>query len=424
MSNEISRSISQLHNHNIITKKDKTEVINGIKWYTYFIEHEEEISVMDDYTENELNLKFCVSINVDKIRKFAIFESCEQFLKYIWPIPMEHWTFFELILKTQKQKIYFDIDVPSEKIKESIEKFGQLVLSDLIQNVLSVLYNTYNITLIPEKDLLVFSSHGPHKQSYHVVIDNYSVDNNLCNDHFYTEVTNSMIDIYKPFVDHLYSSKQQYRLMYSQKYGSSRPKIPVFNYSYGIHNITYSGDMENLFYNSCITNTKTCNRININIVVNSTSTMSVELSTNLNPDLINEVFSRIDPTLFKIFKPTKVINTLILLERQVPAFCTLCNRAHDNENAFLSITPNGQVFFHCRRNDTRKKHVTDLYDFVEETHEISDNTKQQISEYLRSIGETIIPKHEPEPINNEPPTINKLSVHTELRQTVRKFKKK
>ena len=60
--------------------------------------------------------------------------------------------------------------------------------------------------------------------------------------------------------------------------------------------------------------------------------------------------------------PTGSMNNMILLSRKYPSGCPICERVHENENAFLWLKPiasNGletsglltkyEIYFHCRR---------------------------------------------------------------------------
>ena len=49
------------------------------------------------------------------------------------------------------------------------------------------------------------------------------------------------------------------------------------------------------------------------------------------------------------FNVKGVMGSLINLERRSPGKCILSGKIHDNENAYLTISPDRSVYFHCRR---------------------------------------------------------------------------
>ena len=61
--------------------------------------------------------------------------------------------------------------------------------------------------------------------------------------------------------------------------------------------------------------------------------------------------------IFKIHNAVEVNqNTIINLKRLKPAFCHICNKIHDHENAYISVF-NDNFSFVCRRNSTMKSSI-------------------------------------------------------------------
>ena len=178
---------------------------------------------------------------------------------------------------------------------------------------------------------------------------------------------------YRDFVDDsMYSSKQQLRLFQSQKPGSGRPKIFVdkwqnepnlVKYSYPQFDDSDENEKEGirftaLFAASCVTVTDNCQIISVLSeelhIIKSHSYKTFD--PNDGDDIIDDailkaVCDRVDPQVFLVYSIYKITGALILLKRQRPAKCTLCDRVHEKENAFFRVSKLGKVYFHCRRND-------------------------------------------------------------------------
>lgn len=125
-------------------------------------------AVLDDYEENELTRKFLIQIvNPDGYRKYVVFENYLQYVEFYIKFPGRTRDFYETILGAQKP--HFDIDIDKKKYPNLK---GENILKALIEAIVQVMLGK-EINLILRRDIVIFTSHGPEKESYHIIIDNY-----------------------------------------------------------------------------------------------------------------------------------------------------------------------------------------------------------------------------------------------------------
>lgn len=412
-------------------KIESTEVISGVNWYYYLVPNAEHKCLMDCVGRDEINERFVVCATLPKKNKkkctllFAAFDSVLTFINYIKHIERDRWHFFEVILGGQPQKLYFDIDIKAEDVKSNIDEFTQSLLNCLVGRITSTyLARGYQIDIA--RQILMFSSNSLLKRSYHVIVDGYCVMNNRENLVLASEVLEGFPSEFKPFIDSsMYSSKQQLRLYGSQKPGSGRPKIFVDQWHYGTSLIQYPYPevqgldeicRENLrhttiFQASCVTATSTCKIIYILFDSSSgenrngrpklwAETSAFDDEMTVTDDILKAICERIDQRIFEVYYVDKVVGSLVLLRRRdgkgpkgkVQAHCSLCDRPHDSENAFLRLSKVGKVYFYCRRNEGNNKYVcnvSELMPVVED--EISELHVQSAINQLR--GTTPVPLH-------------------------------
>ena len=125
--------------------------------------------------------------------------------------------------------------------------------------------------MIFERDILVYSSHGENKRSFHIVVRGYCHVNNVEASSLYSLIMKQFPDDLKRYaatIDRsVYSSKQQFRMLGSQKRQSNRPKIFQTIWTYFGNQIQHiytmkptSAEMEELLRmdESIISNTASC----------------------------------------------------------------------------------------------------------------------------------------------------------------------
>ena len=388
--------IQNVNSSNIKVKRYKQkkniskETIKGVDWFYFLVPNENHMSLIEHVGPDDILSSFVVCMNIPSqqktkpIRLFSAFNSYLNFINYIKDIPQEKWGFFEEILGDQPQKLYFDIDITTDNTPSNVDMdyFSKTLLDILIENILTIFSNRgYNLDL--NRNVLLFSSNSTTKRSYHIVIDGYIVSHYKENAVLAKEILKDIPIPYRRCIDEtMYSSKQQFRLLGSQKLGSGRPKIFVDKWYYKGQLIEYtfpesinqSEDINTLkfttlFAKSCVTVTYDCEYLNIEVdedekIIPRQYTSNDDGDVEITEEIITAITNRIDKVALDIFKFDKVVGSLILLRRKKPANCSICNRVHENENAFLRIDKNGQVWFYCRRNEDSKNKVADLSDIV------------------------------------------------------------
>jgi hypothetical protein len=427
-------------------KIKSVESISGIDWYYFLVPNEKHISLTDYMGRNEINRMFIVCATLPNknnekkpIRLFTAFNSILDFIDYVRKIPKNNWFFFEVILGGQTQKLYFDIDIDVDKLADlgliseinnqdrtqcEMDSFTNQLITNLVTRIVNT-FSVHKYKIDIAKQILLFSSNSYTKRSYHIIVDGYAVLNYKENLVLASEVLDGFPPEYikKGLVDpSMYSAKQQLRLYQSQKPGSGRPKVFVDEWYYGSNSIKYpypkfhTPDQATaealrftlLFQSSCVTFTDACQVVpilfdtsieNSDIYVQHSKLWPDLVGTKLSHaqsgafddfedylvdmDLVKVICDRVDNIIFEIYKVDKVVGSLILLRRKTPAYCSLCERIHENENAFLRVNKAGKVFFYCRRNDNNHKIIADISDLMPSTKELERNQLHSIINQLQ-----------------------------------------
>lgn len=353
--------------------------------------------LLDDYSISDVRKKLLVAIPPkslldDELKSeflFTIFDSYIEFGKYQLNIPESRRGFFELILDGF-QKPHFDIDINITEHDVDTDKIRDIV----VESIITVLKEK-EVTLDLTRDILIFTSHGAKKRSYHIIIDHYCHIDNDDAKGFYDAVVEKFKQILpisyyeqvhlltKPeliskWIDHnVYKSKQQFRIVGSQKPGSGRKK--EFNavwYYYGkeiryvypeaIESETHQMMLE--LEASLVSNTVKCallppfvedknngsngviNKESLNLTVTDAREALFKLGQFIGMSPNNNDFP------FRLRKNNEINDNCVILRRVKPSRCTLCNRIHESENPFIFIYgKERKLYFDCRRNSAGKR---------------------------------------------------------------------
>jgi hypothetical protein len=373
--------------------RPNTNFIGGKWWYWKLIPSQGKTkSLFDDYPMHTLENKILVGMETNEVslyfsseessptrkngsRRFAIFSSYIELYNYQRSFPEDYRCFFEILLGDFPQKPHFDIDIKGKEIGkcgDDLISFGEKVLEQVIYLSIQVGLD-HGIQFSLEEDILVFSSHNATKCSYHVVIDNWCHVNNIQAKGFYRKVAERLeaeeeISEYgnlAQYVDHMvYSSTQNFRLLGSQKPNSFRPKkyCPTFTYLGKTIEHKYPIEFRNeehkqleIFKYSLCSWTSGCKYLPS--FINHLSDNEVVYRNFVQGDLtetqIKEGLSLLPKSKDFPFSVRDIKGNFINLKRERSSYCSLCQRVHDNDNAYLSIY-NDCVYFYCRRNDNDK----------------------------------------------------------------------
>ncbi len=244
---------------------------------------------------------------------------------------------------------------------------GNFLKDELISGIVTV-FQSLGITLNLSRDILVFSSHGPDKQSYHIIVDHYYLLNHLEAKALYEKVAaaTSSEHIFKFFVDDFYSSCHNLRLVWNHKRDSNRTKIFEPEFLLNNTKITYDvgEDCINLIHyeslimsRSLITFVSGCVQLPTLIIGNTVKREEVILG----DEVVGEVLTILrnyslhlgDGELAFDISSSYQGSNYIELERMKEHCCEMCNVYHEHERPYAYVY--GQnVYFNCRRS---VKHV-------------------------------------------------------------------
>lgn len=398
----------------------------------------------------------------EEYRNFKVFNTYPSFFRYQSSFLEVKRVFYEVILGEFAQKPHFDIDLSGESSPESPGESEIYQPHYLVQALILAISKTLSemeVVLDIERDVLIFTSHGPSKKSYHVVIANYCHSGNLEAEAFYRRVVEKLAHPRVDAIDHaVYSSVQQFRMLGSQKYESNRPKIfrPTFEfddriYTHKLHEKPRNSEHHDylVFEQSLVGNVSRCKTLR-SLLPQLPAYDFSRSSLDLTEETVKTVLTMISSD----FRFSSVQGGMILLKRIRPSFCIICQRQHEHENPFLTVS-NNQVYFHCRRSSKQESltigtvsasyvpdsrnieedeifdydPVLNLGDFPEDIEELPLNQKfipssepeiskpeveiskpeVKISKPISPVMVQINPKIEPSDLKLVPPTIDKIT---------------
>ncbi len=297
----------------------KSEMIKK-SWYTNLVNK-------NGLYENVKRLDFVVSYTPKPNEYlYTNFLDEKELFDFINQSPLK--CFYEIINGKQKPKFDIDIDLIKNKNYN-----GDRLVEVIIKSCQSVMLPN----LLKDQDVLIYTSHGKDKLSYHLVLNHWCHENNEDAYGFFIKVlktTELHLDkSHTEFMDSsVYKTNQAFRILGCHKINTNRVKVgQEFNF-------------EN-FKDSLITYTKECKLL---------QSFKVERGYKIQYDLSNdEVNQALDLLTFNfkdLFRLRKVTDNKVDLIKTKPYYCPLCKRTHLHENPYLLIY-NGEVRWGCRRRD-------------------------------------------------------------------------
>lgn len=312
------------------------------KWYPTL--NKDEKSLLGKNKIEDGNIVVC---RQHQYRNFTIVKNFIEFRELINSTPDQDRCFYEIIFGNQPRKIYFDIDV---KIKENID------YDDIIKN----LKHSIN-ALIGKTDTVIFvyTSHTKEKKSYHVVVQNYYLNDKDESKCFYEETMKHIKPKYKEFIDSaVYSSVQQFRSLGSRKFGKDNIKKLDENLSEGMIEIANEKMKKNIMFKcSLIGNIDSCIYLQGYAPIKEIKKIETGYASEDDWKAVMDMLEQYYPSTFK-FEKTLFSdgNLLIILKRLRPYCCGICDRVHENENGFVVVMGvNRDICFDCRRRTEDKK---------------------------------------------------------------------
>lgn len=421
-----SRKVTVKNNYKSKCKNDFF-MIGGKKWYYFFLPHKQadgRIGIMDEYTDEEIATGIVVQLTVKKTHIFSFFQTMEDFFRHEAGYLMKNRGFYETVIGCRPQKPHFDLDVDLSSNDERLATNKNQVVQDMLNYVMWAIASSFEqvgILLDFNKDVLLFSSHGEKKHSYHIIIDNYCHSNNVEAKNFYKLVLSKIPLFFHDWIDSsVYSSIQQFRLEGSQKLNSGRVKRLESVWLYGTDQIQsiWSYDLSQdfdkmammigcperakIFAAGLIGNTYYCKILPdfSEFLPNQIKPHSILNPTNLDQYMALEAMGMLAESLdIHMDSPRfpyefgKVSGGIITLLRKRESYCKICCRKHQNENPFLYVVgTNLDVFFNCRRDkENRSLHIGSLKtgnmsgELTESDHAISDEELNNMKPMVATV---------------------------------------
>jgi len=320
-----------------------------------------------------------VRLDLKKTRLYGLFADHIKLFHHMNAIRHDQRSMFEVILGHRPQKPHFDIDVD---LKENPNVDGTLLIADVVKAIIESL-GKVNVHLKDEGEILIYTSSNSTKLSYHVVIDKWvhkDCEQARC---LALDVKSRMKPEYEPFVDMaVYKSKQQFRLLWSTKLGTYRPKerVPLLTLENGreIRYPQFELPTDELMV-SLISSSDGCCQlpemvdVTGEIAVGEDGRMVniVKKPKKDNSELLaRRKFTRQDTDKMlgmlydmmgvrsgscirnSLFNIREKSGSIISLDKSGPYKCIICHRQHENENPYLFVAANGKVYYNCRRAES------------------------------------------------------------------------
>lgn len=275
-------------------------------------------------------------------------------------------TCHEVILGEYNQKMHFDIDMLNDPLNGETLLSGaaQNILDDLITSVKTIFSDKWNIQLSMQNDILIFTSHGKEKYSFHVIVNNYCHPSNEECKRIYDLVIEKMDPENAKYVDRaVYNSRQHFRMLWSHKENTDRYKTFCSEWRYKDETVLSSHSQNRVDSPEDDKNKISQMELLRLSLISETTDCKV-----LNSIAPKKEIQFVNDTLFDLQEITNVLNAyddkhqvvkitngLVVLKHTGIYKCKICDRDHENENPFLTVSKSGDLYFHCRRSGQKTK---------------------------------------------------------------------
>lgn len=268
-------------------------------------------------------------------RGFAMFSPLYTFANYLLKTPIGDRCFYEVIQGNSHQKPYFDIDISDSKV----------TLQDANEMIDSLKISILQDERISEDDIMIFSSHGEEKKSFHVIINGWCLPDHNSVRNYCHKIIERIDHPLKVHIDSLvYKNVQQLRTFGSTKKGKDRYKILTTDNSW-IQDTNERARFFKILLSSLVTNTNSCKVLEYSEPIKRVFSYESEDLEESELKLIDDLGFMKDGT----FSVQEIRGRMVLLKRHASSFCRKCNRNHEAENPYLIFT-NQFIVFHCRRS--------------------------------------------------------------------------
>jgi hypothetical protein len=340
-------------------------VIKNHTWYFTLVESPNNKNPLLANHKNVKN-KLIVALTISDKILFGLFDNYLKFLEYSSQFKEQDRCFFEVIFGEFAQKPHFDIDIKKEEYEKHYDNgysfCNVIILDTLIRSCIIQLEKmSYKVNI--EKDVLIYCSSSEQKHSYHLVINNICHANNLEAKEFYKAVIFEYRKLlpdnllgFENFIDEsVYSAKQQFRILGSQKTMSNRPKLFLEEFTFEgqkYRHIYKEEDPKKKYfvqlYESLVGFTPYCTFL-------PTLTKAKKPITFVAEEVEESQVKKCLDMMTKAIKDCpfdfdRIENDNIILRRLSPSYCPICQRSHSSENPFIKVVGK-DVFWFCRRSE-------------------------------------------------------------------------
>jgi hypothetical protein len=373
-----------------VQPKRKPLYIYEKRWYFTLVKKENGYTsaLMDHFSLNDIykHVVVCFTPNKlpgkselfrkkdgDFIRLYAFFDSYIELFLYIQKFEVVDRAFYEIVFGEFQQKPHFDIDISKDDFNQvfldaemkDVDVYFSKICEDIKDTVIDrciEIFKENNCTFNIEKDLLLYSSHSTTKRSFHIVINNWCHDNNKEANAFYNEVIKKVDPRYVRFIDNMvYSPKQQFRIIGSQKPLTNRPKVfyEEFVYNNQLYKHQYTEDANDIvhkkliiLYESLVGFVSNCKPFPC--LIKEVAKHEYKDQKDLTSVMIDKCMNMLDAKLGKHFTFDECYGHVLSLKRTSASYCQLCSRIHEKQHPYMFIV-NGKLYWNCRRRDKDDK---------------------------------------------------------------------
>ncbi|CAH6419790.1 Origin of replication binding protein [uncultured virus] len=346
-------------------------------------------------------------------KSFALVPDVVDLFHFVTRTDIPNRNFYEVIEEYMDQKPRFDLDFSYDKFPNITRETAYFYLQQALDSV-NIVMLRHNVQYSFKNNCLVFNSHGfdnknHYKYSFHIVIDKLAHQGNKDKENeakaFYRLVLNELPDNIRNlgFLDSaVYSSFQNFRLLWCQKKDSGRPKIldPITEYVPHFLYDPKDSDKLNakrkdlgLFLASLVSFSSESQYLPSFISEVEIKDKEIRRNKSVNCE-INDGQYNVMIEIFEkqIYSNQYVIGSetqdTIFLNRKCPGLCPVHNRIHNGIGAFLKLDKYQNIWFNCFRQDNgiaqRGIRIGNCYnmnstaiDVVQEAEDVADNNQKE-----------------------------------------------
>ena len=310
----------------------------------------------------------------DPLYVFTAFEDYTKFIKYFDTTRSPY--FFEINLNNKPFKFYLDVDIEDDN-----EEDAQMDFDNLMINLLDIVQTQWSVwsgvpVFDPHKDIIFYQSHGfsvkkqKYKRSLHAIFPTLIVENQTQAKCLYDSIIKDIFWTFREYIDRsVYKPYQLFRLVYNSKLGENRFKFPLQQWEFGPHSGTYepsifnpnTPDIPDVDYID--KNKLAINWLKRSVVEDSLITF-VNRQRRVYPCRLKYQVEKIKKPLAHIELPEEfpdppdgydidnvdIGGGIVTLHNNGTEMCPVCERVHENENAYIRWDPSNSIWwFTCHR---------------------------------------------------------------------------